>query len=86
MGRKLPENLEYLIMACLSKDPSERPQSAQQLAEMLAACDCGTWSREDARLWWEEFGEAARNQSGGDETRDTAVRSGVEVVVGSTRS
>jgi tRNA A-37 threonylcarbamoyl transferase component Bud32 len=86
LGRELPQDLEYVIMACLAKDPAERPESAARLAEMLAACDCGSWSQHDARLWWQEFGEAARNTISSDETRDTLARSDLQVVVGGTLS
>jgi len=84
LGRQLPEDLEYVIMACLSKDPDERPESAQALAEMLRACDCGSWSREDARLWWHEYGEATKAESAIGDARATAP-SAVEIVVGATR-
>ncbi len=89
LGASLPRDLEYVIMACLAKDPAERPQCAARLAEMLRACDCGTWSADDARFWWEEFGEAARNEIAIDETRTTAnsaIRSELEIVVDDSRS
>ena len=86
LGRKLPEDLEYVIMSCLAKDPAERPESAQALSDLLRACDCGVWSSDDARLWWEEFGEAARAEAGSDETRQTAARSALEIAIDATRS
>jgi serine/threonine protein kinase len=86
LGRALPQDLEYVIMSCLAKDPADRPASARMLAELMMACECGRWSDEDARLWWEEFGEAARNEVTMDDTRSSAVRTDIEVVVGDTRA
>lgn len=86
LGRALPRDLEYVIMSCLAKDPAERPESAMKLAEMLRACDCGTWSVDDARFWWEEYGEAARNEIAIDDTRGSALRSELQVVVQDSRS
>jgi serine/threonine-protein kinase len=49
----IPGALEAIILACLSKRPSERPSSASELADLLADCQAGSeWTREDARLWW----------------------------------
>ena len=73
-------------MSCLAKDPADRPASARAFGELLLACDCGRWSDEDARLWWEEFGEAARSEVGLDDTRSSAVRTDLEVIVGDTRA
>jgi len=85
LGRKLPEDLEYVIMACLSKDPAERPDGARALAQMLRACDCGSWSLEDAQLWWDEYGEAAKAEVGDGHVADTGAPSAIEIVVGATR-
>lgn len=84
LSRKLPEDLEYVIMACLAKDPAERPESAIALAEMLHACDLDRWSQEDARLWWHEYGEATKAEFSSGDARDS-VPSAVEIVVGATR-
>jgi tRNA A-37 threonylcarbamoyl transferase component Bud32 len=86
LGSRLPEDLECVIMACLAKDPSDRPPSAIILAEMLGACDCGTWGVDDARLWWDEYGEAARSESEAEEPQGPVPRTEIEVVVETTRS
>jgi serine/threonine-protein kinase len=51
---ELPEQLEKIILACLSKDPDKRPQSAEDLYKQLGAVKCGEeWSQERAQRWWE---------------------------------
>jgi serine/threonine protein kinase len=53
MGAPLPEALEKLIMACLDKDPANRPQSALALREALESMELPhPWSEHQARLWW----------------------------------
>jgi serine/threonine-protein kinase len=50
----VPADLEETILACLSKDPDERPQSADALAARLDACrELAPWTPERARRWWE---------------------------------
>lgn len=54
LGRPLPPKLELIVLDCLEKDPSRRPESAQALADRLAACDdVEPWTSEKARLWWQ---------------------------------
>jgi eukaryotic-like serine/threonine-protein kinase len=68
--RKVPPALDRFVMACLHKDPSQRPSGIEQLLEMLPAHEwTGDWDQETARKWWEanlpELSEPARslNQS-----------------------
>ena len=53
-GIQVPEDLNLLVARLLSKNPDDRPQSADQLRLDLAALDLGTWTFEDARQWWHE--------------------------------
>jgi len=50
----VPEQLEAIIHMCLAKHPDDRPQSAQELGDMLAevADTLPTWTRDDAERWW----------------------------------
>jgi serine/threonine-protein kinase len=50
----IPPALDQIVMACLSKRPSNRPQSARELSGRLEAVDCGrAWTKERAREWWD---------------------------------
>jgi serine/threonine-protein kinase len=50
----IPPELDELVLACLAKQPEDRPASARELADRLAQCEVREpWSREHARLWWE---------------------------------
>ncbi len=53
-GRPIPAALERLVLACLAKQPEERPQSARQLRQSLDAIDGMVWSEEEAGRWWEQ--------------------------------
>jgi serine/threonine-protein kinase len=49
----IPASLDRLVMACLAKDPGERPQSARILSSQLADIDVTQrWTAERARTWW----------------------------------
>jgi serine/threonine protein kinase len=50
----VPAALDELVLACLAKDPSDRPASVWEVADRLAECQVrSSWTRDDARLWWE---------------------------------
>ena len=52
--RAVPEALDEAILACLEKDPNQRP-TADSLLDMLTLCvDEGGWTAEKANEWWSE--------------------------------
>jgi len=53
-GVTVPPELEALVLACLDKDPSRRPQSAAELRRRLEACAVDTWGHDEAHAWWLE--------------------------------
>lgn len=51
---EIPREIDEFVLACLEKDPDQRPQDARQLFER--ACSCSrfeTWNQAAARIWWE---------------------------------
>ncbi|HEX7878965.1 MAG TPA: serine/threonine-protein kinase [Candidatus Eisenbacteria bacterium] len=57
----VPAALDALILACLEKNPANRPQSAVELSRGLAAIQLPTWTEENARSWWEEDERTTRS-------------------------
>ncbi|HEX5132939.1 MAG TPA: serine/threonine-protein kinase [Candidatus Krumholzibacteria bacterium] len=52
---EVPPALDALILACLAKNPDDRPVSAEALAEMLSAIETrSAWTPHHARDWWEK--------------------------------
>jgi serine/threonine-protein kinase len=49
----VPGDLEAIILACLAKQPDERPRSAYELRQRLLTCTgAGSWTNERAAQWW----------------------------------
>jgi serine/threonine-protein kinase len=52
--RPIPAELDQIVLACLEKEPDNRPQSAEALADQLRVCPVdGGWTRERAHKWWD---------------------------------
>jgi serine/threonine-protein kinase len=51
LGKPLPRELEALILSCLSKSPSDRPESAAALQKALLRF-AAHWTSERAESWW----------------------------------
>ena len=47
----LPPGLDRLTLACLAKDPAQRPDAAE-LSRALAAVPAEPWTEDDAAEWW----------------------------------
>jgi serine/threonine-protein kinase len=60
----IPATLDRLVLSCLEKDPARRPQSIDELARQIGACDiAGTWTEERARQWWATYAPASGRQA-----------------------
>jgi serine/threonine-protein kinase len=50
----IPRELDDLVLACLQKDPTLRPQNAGELLGMAYSCHCSDeWGQDHARRWWQ---------------------------------
>jgi serine/threonine-protein kinase len=59
LGRPVPADLEGVVLECLEKEPTRRPQTAQALGERLRSCQgLGRWDEEASTAWWVERGRA----------------------------
>jgi serine/threonine-protein kinase len=51
----IPRDLDELVLACLDKDPTRRPQNAEELLRRLQRCRTrAVWDEHTARTWWEQ--------------------------------
>lgn len=68
LGRPVSEELEAAIMACLEKNPANRPQTARDLAALLSQSSAsGKWRVEDGDAWWGRYDRGQLNAG----SRDT---------------
>lgn len=57
---------EDVLLSCLEKSRSRRPQTARDLAQMLLRCPtAGMWTVLDAEAWWSNHDRRQRGSSGG---------------------
>jgi serine/threonine-protein kinase len=50
----IPAELDAIVLACLAKDPSGRPETARELARRLETVPVSApWTEERARQWWD---------------------------------
>jgi len=48
----IPPAVDQLVLSCLQRQPADRPASAAELSQLLAAIDEMPWNEEQARAWW----------------------------------
>ena len=48
----IPPELERIVMRCLARDPTGRPQSALEVDEALATLSVPPWTAAEAAEWW----------------------------------
>ncbi len=53
----IDDDLEWIVLRCLAKDPDDRFSDVEHLQQALDDCDCaGRWSQQEAAIWWDEVG------------------------------
>ncbi len=58
-AQPIPPALDELVARCLAKDRAARPQSVDEMIEVLVALlRAQPWTQEDAARWWRERGNA----------------------------
>ena len=56
LGRRVPPDLEALLLQCLRKHADDRPSSARALRDALRRCSgVRPWTSGEATEWWETF-------------------------------
>jgi serine/threonine-protein kinase len=51
----IPEDLEFVVLRCLAKDPAGRFPHAESLERALGECDCARdWDLDRAARWWRD--------------------------------
>jgi eukaryotic-like serine/threonine-protein kinase len=53
---KIPRELDQLVLACLEKDPNNRPRDAEELFEWTCRCcrSADEWDTARAKEWWQQ--------------------------------
>jgi serine/threonine protein kinase len=61
LGKHVSSELENALLSCLEKSRAKRPQTARDLAQLLAKCpETSDWSIEKAEAWWRNHERRSR--------------------------
>lgn len=60
LGSAVPKGLEEILLACLAKEPSARPENAASLRRLLLDCTVSPWTEDDALIWWDAHRSLSR--------------------------
>lgn len=56
LGREVSPELETAVLACLEKNPANRPQTARDVISLLRKCpEHGFWTVDDGDAWWGRY-------------------------------
>jgi serine/threonine-protein kinase len=51
---RIPREVDELVLACLEKEPSKRPQNAEEVMRLIRRCRSAQgWDQDSARAWWQ---------------------------------
>jgi serine/threonine-protein kinase len=71
-SQPVPVGLEDVLMSCLAKDPSDRPDSALELDRRLGDLGLETeWTTEHARRWWDRAPAGGTDRPAAEPTLDS---------------
>lgn len=63
LGQPIPPRLDAIVLACLEKNPANRPQTVDAFARDLASCGGDdAWTAAVARTWWSEHAVAVKEE------------------------
>jgi serine/threonine-protein kinase len=62
LGSAVAAPVERLVLACLAKNASDRPQTALELLAQLRHADMPRWDDQNAKEWWSTHAQALRSR------------------------
>jgi eukaryotic-like serine/threonine-protein kinase len=76
---RIPPELDFILLQCLSKDPNERPQTMQDLADSLKRVPLTEpWTEERVRRWWLDNGTAKEKPASRPAAQELAITAPAE--------